>query len=67
MKALSIERSICEGEREVKELFEFVQKNAEAFTAYQIEQDIFDRVMRLGLAAMKGYFAARGAVMWAKS
>ena len=60
MKALSIERSLCEGEREVKELFEFVNENAETFTAYQMEQDIFDRVMRIGLAAMKGYFAAKG-------
>ena len=29
MKALSIERSICEGERDVKELFEFVSGHAE--------------------------------------
>jgi hypothetical protein len=29
MKALSVERSICEGEREVKELFEFVASHAE--------------------------------------
>lgn len=60
MKALSIERSICEGEREVKELFEFVRQHADEFTAYQMEQDIFDRVMRIGLAAMKGYFAVKG-------
>jgi hypothetical protein len=37
MKALSIERSICEGERDVKELFEFVNTNAEVFTAYHME------------------------------
>lgn len=60
MKALSIERSICEGEREVKELFEFVNTHADEFTAYQMEQDIFDRVMRIGLAAMKSYFATKG-------
>jgi hypothetical protein len=60
MKALSIERSLCEGELEVKELFEFVNEQANAFTAYQMEQEIFDRVMRIGLAAMKGYFARKG-------
>ena len=60
MKALSIERSFSEGERHVKELFDFVNTNAEAFTASQMAQDIFDRVMRMGLAAMKGYFAAKG-------
>lgn len=60
MKALSIERSICEGEREVKELFEFVTRNAAEFTAYQMEQDIFARVMQIGLAAMKGFFAVKG-------
>jgi hypothetical protein len=60
MKALSIERSICEGEREVKELFEFVTKQAGDLTAYQMEQHIFTKVMHIGLAAMKGYFAAKG-------
>jgi hypothetical protein len=60
MKALSLERSILEGEREVKELFEFVTNSAEDLTAYQMEQHIFARVMQLGLAAMKGYFAAKG-------
>jgi hypothetical protein len=60
MKALSVERSICEGERDVKELFEFVSLKAEELMAYQMEQEIFDRVMQIGLAAMKGYFAAKG-------
>ena len=60
MKALAVERSICEGEQEVKELFEFVTKNAGDLTAYQMEQHIFVKVMQIGLAAMKGYFAAKG-------
>lgn len=60
MQALSMERNICEGEREVKELFDFVSGNAEKRMAYQLEQDIFERVMKIGLAAMKGYFAAKG-------
>lgn len=60
MKALSRERSICEGNQEVKELFEFVTRHAADMTAYQMEQDIFARVMQIGLAAMKCYFAAKG-------
>lgn len=60
MKALSVERSICEGNNEVKELFEFVTKNAGEMTAYQIEQAIFAKVMQIGLTAMKCYFAEKG-------
>lgn len=60
MKALSIERSICEGDRNVKELFEFVTTHAGKMTAYQMEHDIFAKVMQIGLAAMKCYFAAKG-------
>ena len=60
MKALSLERSIQDGEHDVKKLFDFVSQLVNAFTAYQMEQEIFDRVMRVGLAAMKGYFAAKG-------
>ena len=39
MKALSVERSICEGNKEVKELFEFVTTHAGEMTAYQLEQE----------------------------
>jgi hypothetical protein len=60
MKALSMERSICEGEHEVKELFEFITTHAGDMTAYQMEHDIFARVMQIGFAAMKCYFAAKG-------
>lgn len=60
MKALSVERSLCEGEQEVKELFEFVANFAKDMTAYQMEHDIFARVMKIGLAAMKAYFATKG-------
>ncbi len=48
MKALSVERSILEGEKEVKELFEFVKMNAEHFTAYTMEQEVFSKVMQIG-------------------
>ena len=60
MKALSVERSICEGEQEVKKLFEFVTGQADVMTAYQMEHDIFAKMMQIGLAAMKCYFAAKG-------
>lgn len=60
MQAYSIEQSIMEGEIEVNNLFEFVRKNAETFDAYDIEQAIFEKVLRLGNTAMKCYFAAKG-------
>jgi len=55
MSAYSIEEMVLEGHMEVKELFEFVKNNAEAMDAYSMEQNIFDRVMGIGLTAMKGY------------
>ncbi len=60
MPAYSIEATLCEGQAEVNELFEFVKNNAEAMDAYQMEQTIFSRIMKIGLAAMKGYFAQKG-------
>jgi hypothetical protein len=60
MKALSVEQSMFEGEQEVKKLFEFVKRNAEHFTAYQMEQEVFSRLMRIGLHAMTCYFAEKG-------
>ena len=60
MPAYSMEEMVLEGQMEVKELFEFVINNAEAMDAYSIEQSIFSRIMSIGLAAMKGYFAQKG-------
>ncbi len=60
MPPYSTEQSILEGNIEVKELFQYVQKNAESFDAYKMEQGIFEKVMRIGLAAMKCYFAKKG-------
>ena len=56
----SVEQSIIEGELEVKELFEYAQNNAAQFEAYEMERAIFARLMRIGLAAMKCYFAEKG-------
>jgi hypothetical protein len=60
MSPFSMEQSILEGQLEVKKLFEFVEKNAEVMDAYSTELAIFDRIMGIGLAAMKGYFAEKG-------
>jgi hypothetical protein len=60
MPAYSIEAMLLEGQGEVNQLFDFVKNNAEAMDAYRMEQAIFSRIMGIGLAAMKGYFAKKG-------
>ena len=60
MPAHSMEEMLLEGQREVKELFEFVMDNADEMDAYSAEKGIFSRIMGIGLAAMKGYFAQKG-------
>ena len=60
MSPYSIEQSILEGEKGVKQLFEFVKDNAEQMDSYTMEKGIFARLMRIGLSAMKGYFAEKG-------
>jgi len=60
MQAFSVEQSILEGEHAVKELFQFVQEHAGESEVYQMESTIFERLQKIGLAAMKCYFAAKG-------
>ncbi len=60
MKALSVEQSVLDGEKELKELFKYVETDANALKAYDMEKEIFARIMRIGLAAMKCYFAEKG-------
>ena len=60
MPIYSIEQNILEGKLGVNQLFEFVKNNAEQMDAYSMEEAIFELVMRIGLAAMKGYFAEKG-------
>lgn len=60
MQAFTVEESILEGEKEVKELFDLVKNNAVDLEAYEMEQAIFSRLMRIGLAGMKCYFAEKG-------
>ncbi len=60
MSAYSIEEMLLKGQMEVNQLFEFVENNSEAMDAYTMEEAIFERVMGIGLTAMKGYFAVKG-------
>jgi hypothetical protein len=60
MLPYSLEESILEGKLEVSQLFEYIEKNAESMDAYQIEQEIYSRIRKIGLASMKGYFAVKG-------
>ena len=60
MQPYSVEASILEGELEVKALFKYVQDNAVEFEAYPMEKGIFSRLMKIGYAAMKCYFAEKG-------
>ncbi|EFK10226.1 conserved hypothetical protein [delta proteobacterium NaphS2] len=43
-----------------KKLFEFVEDNAASMDAYTMEQNIFFKILAIGLSAMKGYFAQKG-------
>ena len=60
MQPHSTELSILEGDIEVKELSQYVQKNVKTFDAYEMEREIFAKVMKIGLSAMKCYFAEKG-------
>ena len=60
MKALSVEQSIMNGEKELQELFKYVETNAQELQAYDMEKEIFSRIMQIGLAAMTCYFAEKG-------
>jgi hypothetical protein len=60
MQAFSVEQSIIEGDNQVKELFAFIQEHAAEFEAYEMEKDIFARLMKIGLSAMKCYFGQKG-------
>ncbi len=60
MKALSVEQSIMNGEKELQELFKYVETDAQELQAYDMEKEIFSRIMQIGLAAMTCYFAEKG-------
>ncbi|MDM8539734.1 ISKra4 family transposase [Desulfococcaceae bacterium HSG9] len=60
MKALSVEQSILDGEKELQELFKYVETDAQKLEAYDMEKVIFSRIMQIGLAVMKCCFAEKG-------
>ena len=60
MPPYSTEKSILEGELEINALFDYVENNAEDFDAYQMEMGIKERLNKIGLAALKAYFAHKG-------
>jgi hypothetical protein len=60
MDALDVERSIAEGEQALQALITFARDNAGKLEAHEAEKGIFKRLLPIGLAAMKLYFAQRG-------
>jgi hypothetical protein len=60
MDALDVETSIAEGEQALQTLLQFARETAGTLEAHEAEQGIFTRLLPMGLAAMKLYFAQRG-------
>ena len=60
MDALDVETSIAEGKQALQALLQFASENAGTLEAHEAEKGIFKRLMPIGLAAMKLYFAQRG-------
>ena len=60
MEAFTIEQSLQEGEKEIKELFDFIREQGKELEAYEVECMIFSRIRKIGLCALKGYFAEKG-------
>jgi hypothetical protein len=60
MEALDVETSIAEGEQALQALLQFTREHAGTREAPEAEKGIFKRLLPMGLAAMKLYFAQRG-------
>src|SRR5262245_4743227 len=60
MEALDVETSIAEGEQALQALLQFAREDAGKLEAHEAEKGIFKRLLPIGLAAMKLYFAQRG-------
>jgi hypothetical protein len=60
MEALDVETSIAEGEQALQALIKFAREHAGKIEAHEAEKGIFKRLLPIGLAAMKLYFAERG-------
>ncbi len=60
MPPYSMERIINEGDSVLKALFRYVEDNAEDFDEYRMEKGIKEMLNRLGVVALKLFFAAKG-------
>jgi hypothetical protein len=60
MDALDVETSIAEGEQALQALITCARENAGKLEAHEAEKGLFKRLLPIGLAAMKLYFAQRG-------
>jgi hypothetical protein len=60
MDALNVETSIAEGEQALQALIQFARESAGKREAHEAEKGIFKRLLPIGLAAMKLYFAQCG-------
>jgi hypothetical protein len=60
MDVLDVETSIAEGEQALQALLQFARESAGTLEAHEAEKGIFKRLLPMGLAAMKLYFAQRG-------
>src|SRR6266487_3499707 len=60
MEALDVETSIAEGEQALQALIKFAREQAGKLEAHEAEKGIFKRLLPIGLAAMKLYFAEHG-------
>jgi hypothetical protein len=60
MDALDVETSIAEGKQALQALLQCASEHAGKLEAHEAEQGIFKRLLPIGLAAMKLYFAQRG-------
>jgi len=60
MEALDVEMSIAEGEQALQALLQFARESGCKLEAHEAEKGIFKRLLPIGLAAMKLYFAECG-------
>jgi hypothetical protein len=60
MDGLDVETSIAAGEQALQALLQFARESAGTLEAHAAEKGIFTRLLPIGLAAMKLYFAQRG-------
>ena len=54
------EKSIAEGQALFENLLQFVKEKEKHLEAHEIEKGIFERVLSIGLATLKLYFAEKG-------